>query len=141
MESGGPYEAYSYSTNDLWLEITGFTNCTASLVIHRPWDDTNAYHDLFYTTNLAAPINWHFVQRYVSTNVSVPDLGDAQGFFRLGQTNGALTVTTNVTAQAYGAIAGAALGQCLQRELTPGRWWRGARSPVATAAACPSKPA
>ena len=99
MESGGPYEAYSYSTNDLWLEITGFTNCTASLVIHRPWDDTNAYHDLFYTTNVAAPISWHFVQRCVSTNVSVPDLGDAQGFFRLGQTNGALTVTTNVTPQ------------------------------------------
>jgi hypothetical protein len=100
MESGGPYEAYSYSTNDLWLEITEFANCTASLVIHRPWDDTNAYHDLFYTTNLAAPIDWHFVQRCVSTNVSVPGLGDAQGFFRLGQTNGSLTVATSSNAQA-----------------------------------------
>jgi hypothetical protein len=68
-------------------------------VIHRPWDDTNAYHDLFYTTNLAEPINWHFVQRCVATNVSVPDLGGAQGFFRLDQTNGDLTVSTNVSAQ------------------------------------------
>lgn len=88
---------YDYTTNDLWLEITGYTNCTAALVIHRPGNDTNAFHDLFYTTNLAAPINWQFVQRCVATNVVVSDLGDAQGFFRLGQTNGTLSVTTNRT--------------------------------------------
>jgi len=29
------------TTNDLWLEITAFTNDTAALVIHPPWNDTN----------------------------------------------------------------------------------------------------
>jgi len=89
--------AYKYSTNDLWLEIITFTNHTAALVIHPPWNETNMVHDLFYTTNLTAPINWRFVMRATTTNVLVPDLCDQQGFFRLGRTNGDLTVTTNVT--------------------------------------------
>jgi len=87
----------SFSTNDLWLEITAFTNNTAALVIHRPWNDTNVAHDLFYTANLSSPEGWNFRLRCVSTNVLVPDLCGPQGFFRLGQTNGNLTVTTNAT--------------------------------------------
>jgi hypothetical protein len=83
----------------LWLEIIAFTNHTAALVIHPPSTETNVVHDLFYTTNLTAPINWHFVERATKTNVLVPDLCDQQGFFRLGRTNGNLTVTTNVTPQ------------------------------------------
>ena len=88
-----------YTTNDLWLEISGMTNTVANLVIHTPWNDTNLTYDLFYTTNLASPIDWRFFVRCVSTNVAVPDLCDEQGFFRLGQTNGDLTVTTNATPQ------------------------------------------
>ena len=99
LESGGPYGADGYSTNDLWLEITAFTNNTAALVIHQPWDETNIVHDLFYTTDLASPIYWRFLMRTTSMNVLVPDLCDPQGFFRLGQTNGDLTVTTNATPQ------------------------------------------
>ena len=37
--------------------------------------------------------------RCVSTNVLVPNLAKPHGFFVLGQTNGDLTVTTNVTPQ------------------------------------------
>jgi len=87
----------SFSTNDLWLEITAFTNSTAALVIHRPWNDTNIAHDLYYSTNLSSPLGWNYLLRSASTNVLVPDLCDPQGFFRLGQTNGDLTVTTNPT--------------------------------------------
>ena len=84
----------SYSTNDLWLEITAFTNNTAALVIHRPESDTSLSHDLYYTTNLAAPIQWSFAMRCVYTNVLVPNLCSPQGFFRLGpDTNGDLTVS------------------------------------------------
>ena len=92
-----------FTTNDLWLQIVGITNTgtglTANLTIHTPWNDTNLTHDLLYTTNLASPINWRFLMRCISTNVIVPGLCDAQGFFRLGQTNGNLTVTTNATPQ------------------------------------------
>ncbi len=91
--------AYDFTTNDLWLEIITVTNSTAALVIHPPWDETNVVHDLFYSTNLASPTNWHFLMRATTTNVLVPDMCDQQGFFRLGRTNGDLTVTTNVTPQ------------------------------------------
>jgi hypothetical protein len=69
------------------------------LIIHTPWNDTNLTHDLLYTTDLGSPINWCFLMRCISTNVIVPELCDAQGFFRLSQTNGNLTVTTNATPQ------------------------------------------
>lgn len=91
--------AYDFTTNDLWLEIITVTNSTAALVIHPPWNETNVVHDLFYSTNLASPTNWHFLMRATTTNVLVPDMCDQQGFFRLGRTNGDLTVTTNVTPQ------------------------------------------
>src|ERR1039458_4446183 len=72
--SGGPFPGYGgggstngyeysftrpvYTTNDLWLEITGKTNTTAYLTIHEPWNVTNGVYDLFYTTNLSPPQNW-----------------------------------------------------------------------------------
>jgi hypothetical protein len=88
-----------FTTNDLWLSITGMTNTTAHLVIHPPWSDTNLTHDLLYTTSLNSPINWHFLLRCISTNVTVSELCRNQGFFALTQTNGNLTVSTNSTAQ------------------------------------------
>ncbi len=97
------YSPRVFTTNDLWLQIMGTTNTgtglTANLTIHTPWNDTNLTHDLFYTTDLVSPINWRFLMRCISTNVIVPDLCDAKGFFRLSQTNGNLTVTTNATPQ------------------------------------------
>ena len=87
------------TTNDLWLEITAFTNDTAVLVIHPPWNDTNISHDLFCTANLSPPVDWHYLVRCVSTNVLVSNLTQPHGFFALGQTNGDLTVTTDVTPQ------------------------------------------
>jgi hypothetical protein len=93
------YTAPAYTSDDLWLEIKPFTKRTAALVIHPPWNDTNISHDLFCTTNLSPPIDWHFTMRCVYTNAVVPGLCDDRGFFRLGPaTNGSLTVTTNVTA-------------------------------------------
>ncbi len=102
LENGG-VAAYSYSTDDLWLEITAFTNHTAALVIHAPPNLSGAILDLFYATNLSSPVNWRFLTRIAATNVLVPvlvpDLCDAQGYFRVGQTNGALTLTSNVPPQ------------------------------------------
>ena len=51
-----------FTTNDLWLQITGTTNyaatnITAFLVIHHPWNVTNGVYDLFATTNLV-PSAW-----------------------------------------------------------------------------------
>jgi hypothetical protein len=103
------FSSATYTTNDLWLQIISYTNTTAILVIHPPWNDTNLTHDLFYTTSLTAPVNWRFLMRCPFTNGVNPGLpftnvvatglcGDV-GFFRLGQTNGSLTVSTNATAQ------------------------------------------
>ena len=119
-DSGGPVPGYGgggstndyeysftrpvYSTNDLWLEITGLTNTitgkTAYLTIHKPWNDTNLFHDLYFTTSLDAPRQWNFVMRCPYINAVVPDLRCPVGFFELGAaTNGNLTVTTNATPQ------------------------------------------
>jgi len=78
-----------YTTNDLWLEITGKTNTTAFLTIHPPWNVTNGVYDLFYTTNLSPPETWSWVLRSFAglTNLVVNNATDAQGFYRLGQTN------------------------------------------------------
>jgi hypothetical protein len=96
-ESGPDITPKVYTTNDLWLEITEFTNRTASLVIHAPWNDTNLFHDLYYTDNLDVP--WQFLMRCPYTNVVTPDLCAPDGFFRLGPpTNGNLTINSNLTA-------------------------------------------
>jgi hypothetical protein len=98
--SYSPSVAYRYTTNDLWLEITDFTNHAASLVVHRPWNDTNLTHDLYFTESLNSPIQWSFVMRCLYTNVVATDLCSEYGFFSLGPTtNGVLNVSTNVTAE------------------------------------------
>ncbi len=45
-----------FTTNDLWLEVSGVSNATAYLVIHIPWNETNGVYDLFGTTNLSANV-------------------------------------------------------------------------------------
>jgi hypothetical protein len=97
--SGGGFElpAQTLTTNNLWLQINGFTNSSASLVIHRPWNDTNLTHDLFCASNLDSPDAWQFVERCMNSNVVIGNLPATEGYFRLGQTNGVLTVNSNVT--------------------------------------------
>ena len=90
------YSAQVFTTNDLWLEITGTTNTgtgsgmTANFVIHSPWNATNAVYDLFATTNLA-PSAWQWVLRCNpgQTNLTVPNLATPDEFFILGLTNDA----------------------------------------------------
>ena len=78
-----------YTTNDLWLEITGKPNTMAFLTIHPPWNVTNGVYDLFYTTNLSPPESWSWVLRSFAglTNLIVKNATDAQGFYRLGPLN------------------------------------------------------
>jgi len=79
-----------FTTNDLWLQITGTTNTgtalTAHLVIHSPWNVTNGVYGLYFKTNLAVPDNWTWLLRNVpgQTNLLVTNLPPMQGFFRLG---------------------------------------------------------
>lgn len=134
------FVAALYTTNDLWLEIAGFTNHAASLLIHRPWNETNVTHDLFYTTNLSPPVTWRLLTRCISNNVVVPDLCDAQGFFRLGRTNGSLTVTTNATPCNWRNCWCRPGSPSAMRRI-PERISREAPSPVATGAGYQSKPA
>lgn len=63
-------------------------------------------YDLLYSPDLASPTNWHFLMRCLTTNacpsatnVIARGLCEPQGFFALTQTNGNLTVKTNVTPQ------------------------------------------
>lgn len=105
---GPPMSSRSYTSNDLWLEIHGVTNgCTgwtADLTIHTPEGDTNSSYDLLYAPILDPPTDWQFLMRcptnvIAQTNVYARYLCEKQGFFLLTQTNGDLTVITNVTPQ------------------------------------------
>ena len=88
------FSAQVFTTNDLWLEITGTTNAsssmTADLVIHSPWNVTNGVFDLFATTDLA-PSAWQWVLRCLpgQTNLTVANLTSPNEFFILGLTNDA----------------------------------------------------
>jgi hypothetical protein len=90
----GSFQPQVFTTNDLWLQITGTTNTgpsiTAWLVINTPWTVTNGVYDLFATTNLA-PSAWQWVLRCApgQTNLTVTGLTDPQNFFILGLTNDA----------------------------------------------------
>jgi hypothetical protein len=87
---GGSSFAYpDFTTNDLWLQITGVTNQTAALVIHPPWNVTNGMYDLLYATNLALPTSWQWVMRTApgQTNLSVNNATGTQGFYMLGLAN------------------------------------------------------
>jgi hypothetical protein len=82
-----------FTTNQLWLQITGTTNyagtnITAFLVINTPWNVTNGVYDLFATTNLA-PTAWQWVTRCApgQTNLTVTGLASPTEFFILGLTN------------------------------------------------------
>jgi hypothetical protein len=99
--SGGGFNASAQvlTTNNLWVEMTGFTNDAASLVIHRPWNDTSLTHDVFYAKNLGDAAGWQFEARCLNSNVVVANLCGGAGFFRLGQTNGALALDSSVTPQ------------------------------------------
>ncbi len=104
--ASGPVEGQGFNSfsqqlnsNNLWLQITSFTNDTASLVIHPAWNDTNLTHDLFYASNLDEPVQWQFVERCMFTNPAAGNLWSREGYFMLGQTNGSLTVNSNVTAE------------------------------------------
>jgi hypothetical protein len=87
--------AYSYSTNDLWLEMAGLTNDTAYLVVHSPEPD--GVFDLFATTNLSPNgsglnlTNWAWLARSEpgQTNFVVVELSATETWFRLGRTNDA----------------------------------------------------
>jgi hypothetical protein len=96
---GSNLAAQELNSNNLWLQINSFTNDAASLVIHRPWNDTNLTHDLFYASNLAEPVQWRFETRCLSTNAVLGNLCGERGYFMLGQTNGSLTVDSSVTPQ------------------------------------------
>ena len=71
---------------DLWLEITGITNDTASLTIHVPEMATNNVYNLFFTTDIDTPCTWSRVMRCEpgQTNPVVTNLPPTQGFFMLG---------------------------------------------------------
>ncbi|MGA3163627.1 MAG: hypothetical protein ABSD77_05445 [Verrucomicrobiota bacterium] len=81
-----------FTTNDLWLEVSGVSNATAYLVIHIPWNETNGVYDLFGTTNLAANVpglnvtNWVWLARTAAwqTNINMANLWPDMGVFRLG---------------------------------------------------------
>jgi len=83
------FTAPVYTTNDLWLKITGKTNATALLTIHPPWNVTNGVYDLYYRTNLLPPETWSWLLRSFAgqTNLMVNNATDAQGFYRLGPPN------------------------------------------------------
>ncbi|MGA2281106.1 MAG: hypothetical protein ABSG80_12470 [Verrucomicrobiota bacterium] len=88
------YQAQVFTTNDLWLEITGTTNTgttvSAYLVIHPPWNVANGVYDLFSTTNLA-PSAWQWVLRCAlgQTNLTVTNQPSPNCFYILGSTNDA----------------------------------------------------
>ncbi len=81
--------AYSWASNDLWLEITGMTNTTGWFIIHTP---TNSPYDLFHTTNLTLRVGglnftnraWLYRTASGQTNLTVTNLWSARGHFNLG---------------------------------------------------------
>ena len=87
------FQSPVYTTNDLWLQITGRINnssgTTAFLVINTPWNVTNGVYDLFATTNLA-PSTWQWLEHCSpgQTNLTVVNLASIPTeFFMLGSTN------------------------------------------------------
>lgn len=84
------YEIPTFTSNQLWLQITSVTNQTASLIIHPPWNVTNGVYDLLYSTNLATPTtSWQWLLRTEAgqTNLVIPNATDAQGFYWIGPPN------------------------------------------------------
>ena len=90
MDDESTFESLQFTTNDLWLEITGTTNLgsslTAYLAIHPPWNVTNGVYGLYFKTNLAIPYNWTWLLASTAgqTNLVATNLPPTQGFFMLG---------------------------------------------------------
>ena len=93
---GITFNAYQYTSNDLWLEIVTVTNLTGFFVVHPPEAEaTTGVYDLFMTTNLSPNVpglnltNWLWLLRTDpgETNLIVPDLWADQAYFMLGRTN------------------------------------------------------
>ncbi len=76
----------AYGSNTIWLQLTGLTNNTASLVIYVPGTASNNVYNLFFTTNVEPPYVWSRVARCEpgQTNPVVTNLPPTQGFFTLG---------------------------------------------------------
>ena len=95
---GNPPVTFSFTTNDLWLEMIEMTNTIAHLVIHRPWNQPNGVYDLYFRTNLnlnptsTFSLQWSRVERTTpgQTNLAVTNLLSDQGFFILGPRTNAI---------------------------------------------------
>ena len=106
-ESFGP-QAYSYGTNNLWLEIisaevTLQTNVAALLTVHSPVAGT---FDIFFRTNIAPSNSWFWIARGLpnQTNFNIAGLpADGGGFFTAGTTNG---LDANGVTEAYRILVG-----------------------------------
>ncbi|HEX3719066.1 MAG TPA: nidogen-like domain-containing protein [Verrucomicrobiae bacterium] len=85
-DGGSSFTPHSYSTNDLWLEITGYSNSMAYLTIHPPSSITNGVYGLYFETNLTVPAAWSWVLTSDAgqTNLVVTNLPGTNGFFSLG---------------------------------------------------------
>jgi hypothetical protein len=96
--------ALSYGPNDHWLTIHDVgldpvLGWVAHLTIHKPLNDTHLSHDLVYTTSLNAPIQWKFLMRSASTEVTARWMCSERCFFALTPTrSGKLAVSTQKTA-------------------------------------------
>ena len=91
--AGGP-AAPIFTTNDLWLQISGITNNSAtetrtSLTIHSPWNVTNGVYDLYSTTNPAPGMTWRWVARCTPGQIQLiaTNFNEPHAFFILGLTN------------------------------------------------------
>ena len=91
-EGGGVMAAYSYSSEELWVELVSVVDSQVDFVIRTPSD---APYDIFITTNLSANVpglnltNWLWETRASAgqTNVSVATGTNSIAFYRLGTTN------------------------------------------------------
>jgi hypothetical protein len=96
--AGSGFTPMTFTTNDLWLEITGVSadKTLSYLVIHPPATNTDGVYDLYATTNLASNVpglngtNWVWLMRCApgQTNLTVTNFSTTGiCFFRLGGTN------------------------------------------------------
>jgi len=71
------------NNTNVWLQLTGVTDNTASLVFYLPTTATNSIVNLFFTTNCEVLSSWSRVLRCVpgQTNLVVTNLPCGQGFF------------------------------------------------------------
>ncbi len=81
--------AYNYSTNDLWVELTGATNGIVTLLLHAP---DAAPYDLYRTFLLhgdsVKDCDWQWMARGTnSQSVAITNGACRQAFYVLGTTN------------------------------------------------------